>query len=251
MGVCFKLKNKKIKFLHRSGYCWSDFTFRLTGSYLKFFSTRAIELLTNLFCDQIHVASELDTKTYFSYENKKVKIVPNWVDFLGSPTSKRNENSIFVGRLEPQKGIEELLNIWPLQESLIIVGDGTLKSSVQKIVSSRNLDVKILGALAHADLMNLIKLSKCLVNWSDFEGNPKVILEALFCGTPVVAREVDGISQIMKLGDFGYTVGSKVELEEALRKAGSKKLDMHEIEKALSSCKFQFTVNENLKFLSQ
>ena len=88
LGVCFKLKNKKIKFLHRSGYCWSDFTFRLTGSYLKFFSTRAIELLTNLFCDQIHVASELDTKTYFSYENKKVKIVPNWVDFLGSPTVK-------------------------------------------------------------------------------------------------------------------------------------------------------------------
>ena len=62
---------------------------------------------------------------------------------------------------------------------------------------------------------------QCLVNWSDFEGNPKAIL-ALF-GTPVIARGVDGVIQIMERR-FYYIVNSKNELVEALIKVGAKRL---------------------------
>ena len=131
---------------------------RITENYLKFFLTRTIELITNLFCDQIHVASELDTKRYLPLERKKVKIVPNWVEISVPLTPKKSKASIFVGRLEQQKGIEQLLLIWPLREHLTIVGKGPLKSRLQ-IISSRKLKVDIVTTLDHTDLMELIQCS--------------------------------------------------------------------------------------------
>ena len=57
LGIILKLKNKRAKFLHRSGYSWSDFTLRIRQNYFYFFCTRLLEFLTNIICDEIHVAS--------------------------------------------------------------------------------------------------------------------------------------------------------------------------------------------------
>lgn len=250
LGIFLKVKDKKLKFLHRSGYCWSDFTLRLTGSWFKYSLTRFIEILVNVLADQIHVASELDTKSFLNFERKKVKLVPNWVEISsGSLSHEKFNRSIFIGRLEEQKGICSLIEIWPENESLVIVGDGKLKKKVEERIESRKLNVEIIPSLPHTKLMSLLSSCKCLVNWSDFEGNPKVILEAIFCNVPVLARNVDGVREILSKGEFGDFVETESELKTKLQELDTKVLDKKEVKRILYQSKFEHTLTMNLGFL--
>ena len=251
LGILLKLKNKNARFLHRSGYSWSDFTFRLSKSKLKYFLTRSIELLTNIFSDEVHVASQLDTRKLFNFELKKIKIVPNWVKVQEFPVKEKKMSSIFIGRLEPQKGITELIDIWPVNESLIVVGDGVFKDTIKQKAYKRGLDLKFIDQLDHGKLMELLSTCKCLVNWSDFEGNPKVILEALFLGVPVIAKNAAGVREIMNCGKFGYMVKDKQDLEKALKKVIFYELKISEVKDVLSSSTFDYTLKQNLKFLNK
>lgn len=249
LGVLLKLKNKKAKFLHRSGYSWSDFTLRIQSSYIKFLVTRFVEFVTNIICDEIHVGSKLDTKRFLEIEMRKTKIVPNWVEVPCSFRAKKSQKSIFIGRLEPQKGIVELLHAWPRHERLTIVGHGSLYGKVIEVISTRNLDVEIVRNVEHSKLMRLLSSSKCLVCWSAFEGNPKVILESLFMGVPVVAKHAPGVSEVIGLGNFGKLLYNLDELETALSSIGQMVVDQHDVKLKLSQSTFDFTLNENKRFL--
>lgn len=249
LGILYKIKNKQVRFLHRSGYSWSDFTFRLSGSWIKFFLTRLTEIITNIFADEIHIASTLDSKSFYNFERKKLKIVPNWVEVASFSDVKRTNKSIFIGRLEVQKRILELVEVWPEEEHLTIVGAGSLLGEIKQTTVRRNLNVKFISSMHHPELMRLLSSCKCLVNWSDFEGNPKVILEAIFCGVPVIGRNVAGVKQILELGDFGYIVNNTKELYKALQSVEYQKLDVIKIRKDLKSSTFEFTLNKNFIFL--
>lgn len=249
LGIILKLKNKNAKFLHRSGYSWSDFTLRNQNSFLKFAATRFAEFLANIFSDEIHVASELDTKRFLRTEVKKTIIVPNWVEIPDNVRIKKSQQFIFIGRLEPQKGIVELLNAWPRHQRLTIVGRGSLQRKVNEVIASRGLKVEVIQNLEHCELMKLLRSSRCLVCWSEFEGNPKVILESLFMGVPVIAKDAPGVREVIRLGNFGKLLQNSDELEAALSSIEKTKVDHHEVKLILRKSTFDFTVNQNRKFL--
>lgn len=249
LAIILKLKNKNVKFLHRSGYCWSDFTWRLTGSRFKFFITRFLELIANLFADEIHVASELDKKNMFEFEKRKTLVVPNWVNVQKVTKTKTKNISILIGRFEKQKGIIELLNLWPEDENLILVGTGSLCNQIEMIIKKRKLLVKIKSPTKHSELMKLLSSCKCLINWSDFEGNPKVILEALFCGIPVIAKDVPGVNEILRKGAFGGLVKDKHQLFSALKRVVTMEIDEEEVDKKFFSSKYAYSVEKNIQFL--
>ena len=249
LGVLFKIKDKHVRFLHRSGYSWSDFTLRLSGSRIKFFCCRLTEVVTNIFADEIHIASSLDSQSFYNFERKKSKIVPNWVEVPSFSNVIKKNKCIFIGRLEVQKRILELVEEWPKEENLIIVGSGSLLGQIKKSTERCNLNVEFISSINHTELMALLSSCKCLVNWSDFEGNPKVILEAIFCGVPVIGRNVAGVKQVLDLGDFGYLVNNTRELHKALRLVKYKKLDVKQVSQDLKSSTFDFTLHKNLNFL--
>lgn len=249
LGIILKLKHKRAKFLHRSGYSWSDFTVRIQNNIFQFLFTRTLEFLTNVSCDEVHVASELDTKRFFTIEKRKTQIIPNWVEDCTGIDVKKSEYSIFIGRLEPQKGIIGLLKTWPTNEELTIIGTGSLLKEVTEIITDRDLNVKIIRQLEHSELMKLLGSSKCLVCWSDFEGNPKVVLEALFMGVPVVAKSAPGVREILELGNFGKLVHKSDELVAALSSINLIKVNHHEVNSVLQRSTFDFTLSKNKKFL--
>ena len=249
LGIILKLKNKRAKFLHRSGYSWSDFTLRIRQNYFYFFCTRLLEFLTNIICDEIHVASELDTKRFFKIEKIKTHIVPNWVESFKNLEVVKSEHSIFIGRLEPQKGIIALLKIWPIQEKLTIIGTGSLLHEVTEIITARGLNITIIPQMDHPELMKLLRLSKCLISWSEFEGNPKVVLESLFMGVPVIAKYAPGVREIIELGEFGTLVDTSDELAVALSTIKNKRVDTREVECVLQRSTFDFTLSQNKKIL--
>jgi glycosyltransferase involved in cell wall biosynthesis len=112
---------------------------------------------------------------------------------------------IFVGRIEKPKGPGRLLECIPffntqgLDFKIFIVGEGTYRSNLENYVVSKGFETQVvfLGHISNAGLPRYYNMADILVLPSDMEGVPMVILEALACGTPVVASNVGGISDLI------------------------------------------------------
>jgi len=115
---------------------------------------------------------------------------------------------IFVGRLEPNKGIDLLLEAikillttYNLQLTTLIVGDGLLVESLKFKVKSLKLENNIIFhgyAKDQKEIAELLNKSKILVMPSYNEGGPRVVVEAMACRVPVLATRVGIVPDLLK-----------------------------------------------------
>ncbi len=114
---------------------------------------------------------------------------------------------ISVGNLIPLKGHDLVIRAMgaiPAAE-LVICGDGPELANLQSLVSSLNLGdrVSFTGRLNQGDLIEQYQLADVLILASATEGWPNVLLEAMACGTAVVATDVGGVREILEGTDAG------------------------------------------------
>ncbi len=110
---------------------------------------------------------------------------------------------LFVGRLAEQKGIESLIQnaarlLGPFPSyQLVILGDGPLKTRVQKMVSESDVgaQIHILGWQANA--IDWMRASDVILLPSLYEGMPNVVLEAMSVARPVVGFDVEGVRELL------------------------------------------------------
>ncbi len=120
------------------------------------------------------------------------------------PKNKINR-LIFLGRLSSEKGMQVLIDSLILlredgySPSLIIMGDGDEKSSLQNYVSRHNLDnsVEFLGFVNQKKIIQELEAGDVLVLPSFAEGIPVVLMEAMAMGVPVIATYVGGIAELV------------------------------------------------------
>ncbi len=114
---------------------------------------------------------------------------------------------IFVGRLVENKGISLLLEaasklkVKNEKLKVLIVGDGPLSASLRFKVKSLKLENNIIfygRAKDSAEIARLLNESKILVMPSYNEGGPRVVLEAMACGVPVLATPVGIVPDLFK-----------------------------------------------------
>jgi glycosyltransferase involved in cell wall biosynthesis len=122
------------------------------------------------------------------------------------------EVAIFnAGRIEKQKGIQRLLACIPLLKSkglrfhIFIAGDGTYKGHLKGLVKSYDggKNVTFLGRVTHKHLPEFYNMADVFVLPSEREGVPMAILEAIACGTPVIANRIGGIPKFLRNGVNG------------------------------------------------
>ncbi|CDG64832.1 group 1 glycosyl transferase [Methanobacterium sp. MB1] len=158
---------------------------------------------------------------------EKVYVTPNAIDTErfnpqktelppGIKMSSDKPTLLFVGNLVYQKGVEYLLEAKKLMKTdveLLIVGDGPLRSKLEKKVRDEKIsDVVFTGA--RRDVEKIMPSASVFVLPSISEGFPITILEAMASGLPVVATNVGGIKEVMN-----EKVGSMVKPAEPLELA--------------------------------
>ena len=88
----------------------------------------------------------------------------------------------------------------------IVTGDGELRSAIEEMINRLGLNNVIKLPGFRRDIPEIMNCLDVLVLTSLWEGLPKVIVQALSAGIPVVATEVDGSSEVVKNGINGFLV---------------------------------------------
>ncbi|NQV89873.1 glycosyltransferase family 4 protein, partial [Candidatus Uhrbacteria bacterium] len=70
-------------------------------------------------------------------------------------------------------------------------------------VEELKINVHFQGMIANEKLPAVLNACEAFILPSLYEGNPKVLLEAMSCGLPVIGTNVEGISSLIKDGETG------------------------------------------------
>jgi glycosyltransferase involved in cell wall biosynthesis len=153
----------------------------------------------------------------------KIGVIPNGVDAaqfaaaipadltpFGIPKGSRTV--LYVGRLDQQKGpsvlLEAMKEVLPAHADLhvLFVGDGPLREKLRAWVGEKKLDSRVHFVGRRDDVPSLLRSATLFVLPSLWEGLPNVVLEAMAAGLPVVAADVEGISELVVHEKTGLVV---------------------------------------------
>jgi teichuronic acid biosynthesis glycosyltransferase TuaC len=114
---------------------------------------------------------------------------------------------ISVGLLVERKGhhrVIEAMRLLP-DHDLLILGEGGERARLEGLIASHGLGnrVRLLGSRPHAELPLFYSAADALVLASSREGWANVLLEAMACGTPVVASPIPGNPEVVRNPDAG------------------------------------------------
>lgn len=134
--------------------------------------------------------------------------------------------ALWVGRMVPVKGLDVLLDAWDAvargshRPLLALVGDGELRDALAKRAASLPPDsVRFVGAVAHDALPDWYRAADVIALPSRSEGIPNVLLEGLACGTPFVASDVGGVSELLEPASVAVPKEDVAALRDALARA--------------------------------
>jgi len=144
----------------------------------------------------------------------RFEIVPNGVDvdrFAGAqpfPSFAGEDSILFVGRLEPRKGLDRLIRAFTILKTtrptlrLYVVGDGPDRDRCQELLPARlRTDVVFLGRVDNDELPRFYRSSRLFVSPAlGGESFGIVLLEAMAAGIPVIASNIPGYRSVVSDG---------------------------------------------------
>ena len=92
------------------------------------------------------------------------------------------------------------------QTRFLMIGDGVLRSQIEKERSENQMDQRIILAGWRGDIPAVLAGSNLVVLTSRWEGLPLTLLEAMASGKAIVATRVGGIPEVVKEGENGFLI---------------------------------------------
>jgi glycosyltransferase involved in cell wall biosynthesis len=187
--------------------------------YLKSISKR---------CDTLETTNKNSLEEVSQFVECKVEEIPNFVDSkvwtYNKTVSQKREKSDFVyfGRLENEKNLFNLIQaIAKIDSQGLFIGSGKLETTLKNYAEKSNAKINFVPHLKGIELVNRVKSARFAVLVSNFEGNPKTILESISIGIPVIVTPIPSIRSIIRDGENGIiTNGFGIEdISEGLLRA--------------------------------
>ncbi|MCC6956594.1 MAG: glycosyltransferase [Anaerolineales bacterium] len=198
----------------------------------------------------------------YQADTRKIVIIPPGVDisrFYPIPPDEAKEAIgvppcesmlLYVGRIEPLKGIDVLIEALAVLQAenttvcLVVIGGDPENGEqapneemerLQSMCRQAGLKdlVTFLGKRSQDSLPYYYSAAEAVVVPSHYESFGMVALEAMACGTPVVASQVGGLAFLVQDGVTGYTV--PVDDPQALAHRLSDLLQDHELRSRLGA----------------
>jgi glycosyltransferase involved in cell wall biosynthesis len=136
-------------------------------------------------------------------------------DYDKSAEQDRQNNKpiqlIFVGRLEPVKRVDRILQaLNTLQENgkfvrLTVIGDGSQRKKLEELADNLGVrnSVEFTGRVPHDEIPELLNSSDIFVLSSRMENHPIALKEALACGIYAIAPNKGRISDMLESEEYG------------------------------------------------
>jgi len=187
--------------------------------------------------DRIIAATEAERSQLlllYRADRRKIDIVPPGVDtnrfFPSDRYSARKavnwahsgcKHFLFVGRIERLKSVDTILQAINLIRhshphlqvcATIIGGDPSPENANEEMLHLQSIQadlklqdrVYLVGAQSQDTLPDYYRAAEALIMSSDYESFGMVALEAMACGTPVIASEVGGLAYLVRDGETGF-----------------------------------------------
>jgi glycosyltransferase involved in cell wall biosynthesis len=165
-----------------------------------------------------------DISSILGFNKEVIGVLPNGLD-LEAIESLADEPVAFselkaasrpvlvaIGRLVPQKGFAVLLDamakvIRRREAQLVVLGEGVLRKSLEKKAQELGISGYVLFPGFISNPYPVLKHADIFVLSSFYEGFGIVLLEAMACGTPVIASNCHwGPAELLKDGEAGMLV---------------------------------------------
>ncbi len=153
---------------------------------------------------------------------QKITVKPNSLDYDPPVGNGGGRYFAYIGRLTEEKGLRTLLHCWKNNASLPelkIVGTGPLEAEIQQVANSIT-NVTYLGGRSSHEVLAILSSATALICpslW--YEGMPRVVIEAMAVGTPVIASRLGTYVEMIDHGVYGglFTPNDSEDLYACLR----------------------------------
>ncbi len=137
---------------------------------------------------------------------------------------------VFCARLVANKGLRQTIDAlrWVDGATLLVVGDGPLRARYERYARRKGLASRVTFAgwlPSQEDVKRALHSAKIFLMNSRSEGGPRIALEAMGCGLPVIATPVGIMPEVIKNGENGFLVpfrtGALVQVMRQLQTDGA------------------------------
>lgn len=183
------------------------------------------------------------------FDARKVHLIPNAVDTERFETVERNDAKrrelcgerrivgIFVGRLEPEKNIELMLDGWAQafagqhDAALVLVGAGRLMDPLKAQAERLGIASQVIFVGASDAVERYLALADFGLLTSNAEGLSNTLLEYMASGLPVIGSRISGTEDFVASGQTGwlFTAGDTHQFRDCLNAAAQARASLAEL----------------------
>jgi len=187
---------------------------------------------------------------YLHIEENKSIIISHFIPkMFVEKLVKKEHYFMYLGRLSPEKGIIELLNLFKKEKkiNLLIIGTGPL---AKYISSLRYTNVQYLGYVSTKKKYNLLRKALFSIIPSRVEEQgPLTLLESFMCGTPIIAPNLSSIAEkVRKKCGFLYNPNVHDSFLSVLIKANTLAKEEYEIMRTSVLNEYKKHYSENIYY---
>ncbi|MSR22716.1 MAG: N-acetyl-alpha-D-glucosaminyl L-malate synthase BshA [Gemmatimonadetes bacterium] len=192
----------------------------LVGQHPSFHS---ITRFSTLKSDGITAVSEYlrrETEKSFGVEGGRIRVIPNFVDtdryrrdrkpcHRASLAPKGHKVLMHVSNFREVKRVEDVVEVYArvrrrIPSTLVMVGDGPDRPRATQRAKALGIADDVLFLGKHSSVDELLACADLFLLPSESESFGLAALEALACGTPVVASRTGGLPEVVDHGESGY-----------------------------------------------